>query len=180
MAVRPIVKLGTPEGAILRQKARRVTALDPQIQRLIDDMIDTMHDAHGVGLAAPQVGVPLRIIVVELPEDYDDPRAGQTIVLINPEIVKMSGEWEPEEGCLSIPGYVANVRRAYSVVVKGRDRQWREVRLKGDRLLAQALQHEIDHLNGILFIDHLKSLDELRPVQGERAGRRPLVAGVDR
>lgn len=146
----------------LRQKCRRVPSLDRKIQQLIDDMIDTMRAAHGVGLAAPQVGVSLRVCVVQLPEDFDDPRAGELIVLINPEIVKMSGEWDPDEGCLSIPGYVANVKRAYTCTVKAKSREGKEIRVKGSDLLAQAFQHEIDHLNGILFIDHLESPDQLR------------------
>lgn len=164
MAVRPIVL--HPDDR-LRQKCKRVGSLDAGLRQLIDDMIETMREARGVGLAAPQVGVPLRITVIELPEDYDDPRAGQTLVLVNPEIVKSTGEWEPDEGCLSIPGYVANVRRYWSVTVKARDRSGREIRVRGEGLLGQALQHEIDHLNGVLFVDHLSSLDELRAVERE-------------
>jgi peptide deformylase len=149
----------------LREKCRRVGTLDAKLQRLVDDMLETMRDAKGVGLAAPQVGVPLRITVIQLPEDYDDPRAGKPIVLCNPEIVKSSGEWRPDEGCLSVPGYYAPVKRAWTVTVKARDRKGTEFRVKGDGLLGQALQHEIDHLNGILFLDHLESLDQLRKVE---------------
>jgi len=153
MALRPIVLLGDP---ILRQKAKRVTRFDESVQQLIDDMIDTMRDAPGTGLAAPQVGVPLRISVIEV----DD----KVTVLCNPEIVEMEEEYEPEEGCLSIPGYVANVKRALKVTVKGKNRRGKEIKIKAGDLLAHAIQHEVDHLNGILFIDRLSSLDLLRKV----------------
>ncbi len=153
MAVRPIVLLGDP---ILRQKAKRVTRFDQSIQQLIDDMIDTMKAAPGLGLAGPQVGTPLRIVVVDVDE--------QVTVLCNPEITEMEGEYEPEEGCLSIPGYVANVKRALKVTVKARNRRGKEIKIKADGLLAHVIQHEVDHLDGILFIDRLPSLDLLRKV----------------
>ena len=164
MAVLPIAKHPDP---ILRVRCKRISRLDPSLQALADDMIETMDDAHGVGLAAPQVGVPLRLFVVRLPEDYDDPLAGRTLVIYNPEIIRSSGEWEPEEGCLSIPGWVANVQRAEVVVLKGRDRDNREVRIKADGLLGHAFQHEIDHLDGVLFIDRVGP-DELRRLEPER------------
>lgn len=157
MAVRKIVLLGDP---ILRQKAKRVTRFDESIQQLIDDMIETMRDAPGAGLAAPQVGVPLRIAVIEV-EDV-------VTVVCNPEIVEMEGEYEPEEGCLSVPGYVANVKRAFKVVVKAKNRRGKEIKIKAEDLLAHVLQHEIDHLDGILFIDRLPSLDLLRKVPPKR------------
>ena len=166
MAVLPIVMHPDPR---LRVKCNRIKQLDSRLQKLVDDMLDTMREVRGVGLAAPQVGVPLRLFVVELPEDYDSPYAGQTIVLYNPEIVRASGEWEPEEGCLSIPGWVANVKRYEVVTVKGRDRQGKEARFKADGLLGQAFQHEIDHLGGVLFIDRV-SLEQLRRVQAEHEG----------
>ncbi|MCL4369943.1 MAG: peptide deformylase [Chloroflexi bacterium] len=153
MAVRPIVLLGDP---ILRQKAKRVSRFDQSIQQLIDDMIETLRDAPGLGLAAPQVGVPLRIVVIDLDE--------QITVLCNPEITEMEGEYEPEEGCLSIPGYVANVKRALKITVKARNRRGKVIKIKADGLLAHAIQHELDHLDGILFIDRLASLDLLRKV----------------
>ncbi len=164
MAVLPIVLHPDP---ILRAKCKRISRLDDRLQKLIDDMVETLHGANGVGLAAPQVGVPLRLFVAELPEDYDSPLAGQTFALYNPEVVKGSGEYEPEEGCLSIPGWIANVKRFETVTVKGRDRQGREVRLKADGLLGQAFQHEIDHLDGVLFIDRV-SPDQLRRLEPER------------
>ncbi len=170
MAVLPIVKHPDPR---LRQKCKKVGRVDPGLQRLADDMLETMHNANGVGLAAPQVGVGLRLIVVELPDDYDDPLAGKPIILFNPEIVKSSGEQEGEEGCLSIPGWVADVKRAEVVTVKGRDRNGREVRYKGDGLLSVAFQHEIDHLDGVLFIDKvdqsaLRRVEDSRPERGSR------------
>src|SRR5665647_3079814 len=153
MAVREIVKIGAP---VLRQKAKKVSRFDQSIQQLIDDMIETMKDVPGVGLAAPQVAVPLRIIVV----DVED----QVTVLVNPEIQEMDGEYEPEEGCLSIPGYVANVKRAIRVAVKAKNRRGKDIKIKAGDLLAHTIQHEVDHLDGILFIDRLSSLDLLRKV----------------
>ena len=158
MAVLPIRDFPDP---VLRQKAKRVRNLDGSVERLIDDMLETLHSiVSGVGLAAPQVGVPLRVIVIEIPEE-------ETIVLINPEIVKRSGERTVVEGCLSIPGYRGEIKRSVSVTVKGRDRHWREFRLKATDLLAQALEHEIDHLNGVLYIDHLESPDKLYQIDPE-------------
>jgi peptide deformylase len=155
MAVLPMVAY--PE-AVLRQKAKRVTNIDGSIKRLIDDMVETMHEVGGVGLAAPQVGVPLRVAVIELPDE-------ETIVLVNPKIVKRSGERQVEEGCLSVPGYRGEIRRSDKVIAKGLDRHGREVRIKGEGLLAQALEHEIDHLDGTLYIDHLESIDQLYPLE---------------
>lgn len=139
---------------VLRQKAKKVRGIDSSVRRLIDDMTDAMRAASGVGLAAPQVGIPLRVIVIEIPDE-------EVITLLNPEVIKREGERLVEEACLSIPGYKGEVKRAVSVKVRGRDPRGREVRLKGEGLLAQALEHEIDHLNGILYIDHLESEDKL-------------------
>jgi peptide deformylase len=158
LAVLPITVLGD---AVLRQRAKRVPQVDGSIQRLVDNMIDTMREANGVGLAAPQVGVPLRVVVIGIPGE-------EVITLINPEIVKRSGERRVTEGCLSVPGYWAEVTRSVSVTAKGRDLQGRQVRIKAkDDLLAHALEHEIDHINGMLYIDHLESLDELRKTAPE-------------
>lgn len=157
MAVLPILSYPDPQ---LRQKAKRVRSVDVAIQRLIDDMVETMHQAHGVGLAAPQIGVPLRVIVIKLPGE-------ETIALVNPQIVKRSGECEVTEGCLSIPGYRGDIKRSAKVTAKGLDRHGREVRVKGEGFLAEALEHEIDHLNGVLYVDHLDSLDELYKVEVE-------------
>ena len=157
MAIIPIRIAPDP---ILRQKAKRVRSVDGSIHKLIEDMIETMHAAPGVGLAAPQVGVPLRVIVIGIPEQED-------IALINPEIVRRSGERLVNEGCLSVPGYVGELTRAVSVTAKGRDQNGKEIRIKADELLAQALEHEIDHLNGVLYIDRLESMDKLRKIEPE-------------
>lgn len=159
MAIIPIRVAPDP---ILRQKAKRVRSIDGSIQKLISDMVETMHAAPGIGLAAPQVGIPLRVIVIGLPEQED-------IALINPQIVRRRGERLVNEGCLSVPGYVGEVKRATSVTVKGRDQNGREMRIKADELLAQALEHEIDHLNGVLYIDRLESMDKLRKIEPTEA-----------
>ena len=157
MAVLPIHEV--PD-SILRQKSKRVRNIDGSVNKLIVDMIETMHAARGVGLAAPQVGVPLRVVVIGLPEQEE-------IVLINPEIVRRKGERVVNEGCLSIPGYIGQLKRAESVTAKGRDRRGKEIRIKADELLAQALEHEIDHINGILYIDRLESMNDLRKLEPE-------------
>jgi peptide deformylase len=161
MAVLPIKILPDP---VLRQKAKKIPGADKSILKLIEDMIETMHEANGVGLAAPQVGVSLRLVVICMPEED-----AREIVLINPEIIKKSGEREIEERCLSVPGYVGQVKRAVNVTVKARDENWKEVRIKGDDLLAQALEHEIDHLNGILYVDRVESQEKLTKVEPVRS-----------
>jgi peptide deformylase len=157
MAVLPIRIAPDP---VLRQKAKRVKLVDGSIKKLVNDMIETMHSASGVGLAAPQVGVSLRVIVIGLPEEEE-------IVLINPEIVRRKGERSVTEGCLSVPGYFGEIKRAESVTAKGRDPKGKEIRIKASDLLAQALEHEIDHINGVLYIDHLESADKLKKIEPE-------------
>jgi peptide deformylase len=157
MAVIPIRTLPDP---ILKQKAKKISGVDPSLLKLIGSMRETMHGANGVGLAAPQVGVSLRLVTICLPDE-----GAEEIVLINPEIVKKSGEREIEERCLSIPGYVGKLKRACNVTVKGRDEHWKEVRIKAEELLAQALEHEIDHLNGVLYVDLLESPDKLTKLE---------------
>jgi|TARA_B100002003_G_C13899827_1_gene438433 peptide deformylase len=130
-------------------------------------MIETMHDAHGVGLAAPQVGIPLQVIVIGLPEQEE-------IALINPQIVRRRGERLVNEGCLSVPGYMGQLKRYESVTVKGRDPNGKEIRIKADELLAQALEHEIDHINGVLYVDRLESMDDLRKIEPEETEEREL------
>ena len=151
MAVREICCLPNP---VLKRKAKRVPAIDGSVQRLIDDMVETMQQANGVGLAAPQVGVSLRVVVIQLPDEAP-------MALVNPEIVKRSGEREVTEGCLSVPGYAGEIKRSVSVAVKGADRSGKSIRLKSSGLLAQALEHELDHLNGVLFVDHVESPEKL-------------------
>jgi peptide deformylase len=157
-----ILQIRTVPDPILRQKAMKVRKIDGSVSKLIDDMIETMKVAPGVGLAAPQVGVPLRVIVIGMPDE-------EAFGLVNPEVVKSKGDRMVSEGCLSVPGYVGNVRRSETVTVKGRDRTGKEVRIKADELLAQALEHEIDHTNGILYIDHLESPDDLKTIEQAEA-----------
>jgi len=158
MAVLPVRVVPDP---ILRQKAKRVKAIDGSIKKLVADMIETLHAAPGrAGLAATQVGVPLRVIVIGIPEEED-------IALINPEIVRRKGERMVTEGCLSVPGYFGVIKRAESVRAKGRDVNGKEIKIKADELLAQALEHEIDHLNGVLYTDYLESPDKLYKVDPE-------------
>jgi len=144
--------------SVLRQKARRVPTVDGSIQRLIDDMIETMRQTNGVGLAAPQVGVSLRVVVLQMPGE-------EPITIVNPQMVKRSGEREVIEGCLSVPGYYGEIKRSVSVTVKGWDRQGKAIRIKATGLLAQALEHELDHLNGILYVDHIESQDRLHKIE---------------
>ena len=151
MALRPVRLLGDP---ILRESALPVEELDGEIRTLIADMFDTMYAEEGVGLAAPQVGVGLRVIVVDPREPEVPPFA-----LINPEVVETAGELEKgEEGCLSIPGLKELVERPAQVVVTGMDEAGAQVRLEAEGLLARILQHEVDHVNGILFIDRVSPL----------------------
>ena len=157
-----VLQIRTLPDPILRQKAKRVTRIDASVRRLIDDMIETLRaEPNRAGLAASQVGVLLRVAVIELPEQ-------ELITLINPEIIKKEGERIVEEGCLSIPGYFGEIKRAVTVKVKAKGRDGKEFRLKAEGLLAQALEQEIEHLDGVLYIDHLESEEKLfenEPVQ---------------
>lgn len=157
MALREII---TPENPVLRKKAHKITNFnDPKLQQLIDDMVETMIEAPGVGLAAPQVAVSQRLIVVRLPDDEESQKeygdqAGVVHVVANPEIVRTSEDMvDGVEACLSIPGYMGNVNRHVAVTVRGQDRRGKEVRIKARDWLARVFQHEIDHLDGVLFID---------------------------
>jgi len=158
MAVLPIRTVPDP---ILRQKTKRIRTIDKSIKKLIADMQETLHAEEGrVGLAAPQVGVSLRATVIGMPDEED-------IILINPEIVRKKGERSVTEGCLSIPGYIGQIVRAASVTAKGQDINGKEIRIKAEELLAQALEHEIDHLDGVLYVDHLENEDNLRKIEPE-------------
>jgi peptide deformylase len=150
-----VLKIRTNPDPVLRKKARKIAAVDNSVRKLIDDMIETMHEACGVGLAANQVGVPLRIVVIQVPEE-------EVLVMVNPVIVEAKGERMAIEGCLSVPGYQAEVARAESVRIQARDRNGKLFRKRGTELLAQAMQHEIDHLNGVLYIDYLTDKSQLR------------------
>jgi peptide deformylase len=150
-----IRKIRTVPDPVLREQAKKVILIDSAVLRLIDDMIDTMRASNGVGLAAPQVGVPLRVAVIEIPGE-------DVITLINPEIIKKKGERTVEEGCLSVPGLQGDVKRGVTVKVKARNQDGREVRITAtDDLLAQALEHEIDHLDGRLYTDLVESPESL-------------------
>ncbi len=159
MSVRPIVLLGDPR---LRLRGEPVDSFGTYLHELLDDMTETMRKAPGVGLAAPQVGVALQACVVEVGDQLHE--------LMNPTIVKATGDENDLEGCLSLPGYYAYVTRREKVWVVAQNRHGKKVKVAGSGFLARALQHELDHLEGKLFIDYLESMDELIPVgQGEDA-----------
>ncbi len=158
MAVLTIRTLPDP---VLRQKTKKVGRIDGSIKKLVADMRETLHaDPGRVGLSANQVGVSLRVTVIGIPEQED-------IILINPEIVRRKGQRLVSEGCLSIPGYIGELYRAETVTAKGLGLDGREIRIKAEGLLAQALEHETDHLDGKVYIDRMESLDALRKIEPE-------------
>lgn len=144
MALREIVQIGAP---VLRKKSKKVEQIDEKIIQLLDDMADTMYNADGVGLAAPQVGILKRVVIVDIGDGL--------IEMINPEIIETSGEQIDDEGCLSVVGESGEVRRPYVVKVRAFDRQGRLFEMEGEELLARAFCHEIDHLDGVLFVDKI-------------------------
>ena len=150
--IRPILRHGADA---LHRPARQVVDFDDDLQTLIDDMYQTMHAAPGIGLAAPQIGVGLRVFVA-------DPSAGRSVgdlfAVVNPRIVEHEGAQREEEGCLSLPGFTARVTRPARVVVEGYDRDGTEITIEGEALLARVLQHELDHLDGTLFVDRMQGL----------------------
>ncbi len=150
--IRPIVKFGDP---VLHERARSIEQITPEIQSLIDDMVETMYAAPGVGLAAPQVGMPLRIVVIDVSVGRDP---GGLITLVNPEWVERDGMQLEEEGCLSVPGFNATVARPQRAIIRGLDRTGTERAFEGTDLLARAFQHEMDHLDGKLFVDRLRGI----------------------
>ncbi len=150
--IRPILKYGEQ---ILREPAAKVTDLTPDIEQLIDDMVETMYAAPGVGLAAPQVGVPLRVVVIDLSVGR---RQSELITLLNPEFVEREGMQLEEEGCLSVPGFNATVVRPMRATVRALDRSGNEKVYEGKELLARAFQHELDHLEGRVFLDRLRGI----------------------
>lgn len=167
MSIRPIVKLGDPR---LRLRGERVRVFDKQLHRLLDDMLQTMRDAPGVGLAAQQVGLAQQVLVIEVD--------GEIHEIVNPRMTHLSGEQEDYEGCLSIPGFYALRKRAVKAVVEGQNRHGRKVRLSGTGLLARAIQHEFDHLQGELYIDGLGPDVELVPVERLDEARGALAEEV--
>lgn len=154
MSIRMIVK--EPD-EVLHKVAKEVTKINGNVQKLLDDMADTMYDAEGVGLAAPQVGILKRLIVVDAGDEHG------LIKMINPVIVEQDGEQFGAEGCLSIPGFNGDVRRAEQVTVQGLDREGRPITVKATGLLSRAFQHEIDHLNGVLFTDIAEKIYAVSP-----------------
>ena len=160
MAIREI-RLSNDE--ILRKTSREVETVDDRIKELLDDMVETMHKYNGVGLAGPQVGVLKRVIVIDL---YD---GEEPLKLVNPKIIKTKGEQEVEEGCLSFPNEYAKMIRPKEVVVEALNEEGKKVKIVGKDLLAQALAHEIDHLNGILFIDHIDKNNPFKDANKYRA-----------
>ncbi len=173
MSVRRIVFSDDP---LLRKPSRRVQRVDEDVLELIDDLIETMREARGIGLAAVQIGVPERVVVIEVPivgegeeREAEEQAEPEFHVLINPRVVRASREVEEGiEGCLSIPGWVGEVERHRTVVVEALDREGREFRLEADGLLARVLQHEIDHCQGVLFIDRVEDPEKIWPVEEGR------------
>ena len=161
MAVRDLIFADDPS---LRKKSRKVKDFEEALQALIDDMVETMQAANGAGLAAPQIGVLERVIVIQLPEDEEDPQSGKLFTLCNPQIIRAAGEEESEEGCLCLPGYAGEAKRATSVTIKAQDRHGKKVRIKAEGFLARVFQHEVDHLDGILYIDRVESPDKIRRI----------------
>jgi len=151
-----ILKIYQYPDTVLRKNTQKITSFDNTLAQIVDDMVETMYDAPGVGLAAPQVGKSIRLIVVDTTEDKEGEK--EHMVLINPEIVKSEGKQIDEEGCLSVPELSANVKRCQKITVSYQDLQGKAHELSTEDRFAVVLQHEIDHLNGILFIDHLSPL----------------------
>lgn len=148
MAIRKIRKIGD---SILTKQSKEITEMTPRISTLIDDMLETMYDAQGVGLAAPQVGILKQLVVIDVSEEADQP-----IVLINPKIVETFGEQTGDEGCLSVPGKAGQVTRPNYVKVQALNRDMQPVELTGTELLARAMCHEIDHLSGVLYVEKVE------------------------
>ena len=169
----PIRIIITPENPVLRQKAKKVTNFGPALKTLTDDMVETMREAPGVGLAAPQVAVSQRVIGVEFapePEEGEAPKSPKLYRVINPEIAKVSEEKTlGVEGCLSIPGYVGEVERHAAVTVKGFNMQAKPIRVKAEGWLARIFQHEIDHLDGVLFIDRASKVWKAEREEDEKS-----------
>jgi len=163
MAVLDIVTLGSADEVLLHKPTQRVREFGPTLHVLLDNMLETMREAQGVGLAAPQVGVGQRITVIEYPEDEDDPENTMRVYeLINPKILRRRGAETGQEGCLSIPGLVADVKRPTHVTVRAQDRHGNEFRLKAYGWLARIIQHEVDHLDGEIMLDKAEQLYRLQ------------------
>lgn len=162
MAILDVVKIGSKEEAILKRPARPIRRFDPALHTMLDDMLETMRDENGVGLAGPQIGVSQSVAVIEYPEDEDDPEATMQIYeLINPKIIRKRGSEVGQEGCLSIPGLVADVKRSTQVTVRAQDRHGKEYKLKAFGFLARAIQHEVDHLDGKVMLEKAEQIYRL-------------------
>lgn len=166
MTILEIVTIGSPGDEVLHRQADRVRDFGPVLHQLLDNMLETMRDAPGVGLAAPQIGISKRITVIEYPEDEE--LAAETLrvyELINPEIIRTKGAEVAEEGCLSLPGLAADVERATYVLVRAQDRHGKEFRIKAYDWLARIFQHEIDHLYGVMMTDRAEQVYRLRKTE---------------
>lgn len=168
MTIREII---TVPHDVLRMKAKRVTAFDQEFRETVDDMVETMREAPGVGLAATQIGLLQRIVVIEYPENDEEDSKKKLYVLANPEIVEYSEEKEfGIEGCLSVPGLVGEVERSLRITVKGQNKQGKNIKLKLENWVARVFQHEIDHLDGVLYTD--RAIDVWKPTEEEAAAIR--------
>ncbi len=177
MALRKILYASDPR---LRQKAKKVKRFGPELKKLADDMLQTMREASGVGLAGPQIGVMQRIFVAEIPPEDDDPRSGKPFVIINPEITKRSTEMEEgQEGCLSIPGWVGLVDRAQAIEIRARTIHGKPIKMRVDGFLARVFQHENDHLDGVLFIDHITDREKLWRIEPEEGEEEKTTIEID-
>lgn len=162
---------------ILREKAKRIRTFDANLRKLAADMFETMHANKGVGLAAPQIGRSIRLLVVEIEADKREGERGVKVALVNPEIVKANDELVTDiEACLSIPGWYGDVPRHQSVVVKAQTPEGKEVRIKANDYYARVLQHEIDHINGILFTDRIVDIKTLRKIEPETMSEEEIEA----
>jgi peptide deformylase len=151
MSVHEILQIGNPT---LRRRSSKISRFDGALSALVDDMVESMEAANGVGLAAPQIGISKRLIIVEMPDDESYPHPGERWVMCNPEVVKTGRETEVgQEGCLSVAGYVGMVERPTSALIRGQDIRGKKLRVKAEGFLARAFLHEIDHLNGVLYVD---------------------------
>lgn len=174
MSLRTIITRDNPN---IRTKAKRVPVVDDSVRRLMDDMVETMIAAPGVGLAATQIDVHLRVFVMKIDNSIYH--------LANPEVIKSRGEVTHDEGCLSVPGWIGETRRCQWVHIKGVNRSGKEIRLKGDGLLAQCIQHEMDHLDGMLYLDRLSDMDTLREIRRDETeevtaeDEPPVTSGSD-
>ena len=177
-----VLEIITSENPVLRRKAKKVSKITPRLQKLADDMVETMRAAPGVGLAAPQVAVSERLFVAEIEKSEENPGSGKLYIVFNPEYVFRSDERaDGVEGCLSIPGYAGEVSRHHKVVIKGLDRHGNRVRIEAEGWLARVFQHEMDHLDGVLFTDRISDPEkiwEIKPGEEEAAEKERAAPAV--